>query len=570
MGSWASLVGLTALAAALLVAPDGSPAQTQEGTDIRPVELRRVDAAAPRLVPGDEVDALEKRIKPKARFAGYRPRWRVEARTFTFKHYQRTETRDDLRVVLDGDKVVALARSGDILLIARTPETAKTRIDMPTERLHLDNLLGPSLPTWQFIKKVKAHGSIYETLGDKALPKEWWEAGKGRLTFVRTQSLPEYDVAARFVFTVDPVYGYRIDAVRDVRFAQQPKAGTAVRLGSFCPGCYVPWDYAAVYDRTAWTPINGGIRGWANNLLCMDRCDGDKKNFAWRDGGFIAYLPDREGWSPCFTRADGTGNTPPLAVCNAHNDFHIKITLKDLPKVETGKYRFHAVHRLLSLPPEMTAHVWDNVQLIQKGRSAIVIKIGRVEDFEDQPVPLTAPARGLIWTSGGPRLAEGVARSGSKSLLIKGRAWPNLPQVSLKPNVRYRLEGYFKVVPWTEEQLAAAKAKDRSRRESLKKRGRPVPPEIDWANLRPQAYISGDFYEWSPHSGKMLVKQKTTTATAETDGWQHVVLDFTSPGWGPFINIAFHAEHCDAYLDDFALREVTGNPAPAGGRKGAR
>jgi hypothetical protein len=214
--------------------------------------------------------------------------------------------------------------------------------------------------------------------------------------------------------------------------------------------------------------------------------------------------------------------------------------------------------------------VWDNVQLIQKGRSAIVIKIGRVEDFEDQPVPLTAPARGLIWTSGGPKLAEGLARSGSKSLLIKGRAWPNLPQVSLKPNVRYRLEGYFKVVPWTEEQLAAAKAKDRSRRESLKKRGRPVPPEIDWANLRPQAYISGDFYEWSPHSGKMLVKQKTTTATAETDGWQHVVLDFTSPGWGPFINIAFHAEHCDAYLDDFALREVTGNPAPAGGRKGAR
>lgn len=538
------------------VGADASQAP-QEGTNIRPVPLRRARSAFRRLVPGDEIDALEAKIKPRARFAGYRPAWRVESRTFTFKHYQRTETKDYFKVVLDGEKVVALVRSGDIVLIARTPETAETRIRLPTERLHLDNLPGPSLPTWQFIRKVKAHGAIYQTLGEKALPRERWEVGEKHLALVLAQSLPDYDVEARFVFTADPVYGYRVDAIRDVYYRRKPEPGKiTVRLGAFTPGCYVPWDYAAIYDRTAWTPITGGIRGWANNLVCMDRCDADHKSFAWRDGGFIAYLPGRDGWSPCFTRKDGTGNTPPLALCNAHDDFHIRIVVGDLPRLDNGTYHFHAVHRLLSLPPEMTAYVWDNVQLIQQGASAIIIKVGKAEDFENQPVPLTEPARGLVWTSGAPKLVEGIAHSGRKSLLVRGRAWPNLPQVSLRPNVRYRLEGWFKVVPWTEAQLAEAKAKDQARRESLRKRGKPLPPPVHWDNLQPRAYISGDLYEWSPHTGKMLVKERTTLATAATDGWQHVVLEFTSPDWGPFINIAFHAESCDAYLDDFALREV--------------
>ena len=571
MRPWIAALGAVAVLACLVVGAAGAVAVTQEGTDVRPVELRRVDAARSRLAPGDEIDALEGTVKPTARFAGYRPRWRVENRTFTFKHYRRTETKDYFKVVLDGDKVVALARSGDVLLIARTPATARTRLDMPVERLHLDNLLGPSLPTWQFIKKVKTHGSIYETLGDKALPKEWWEAGPSHLAHVRTQALPEYRVEARFTFTVDPVYGYRVDAVRDVFYARKPEPGKIkVGLGSFCPGCYVPWERAAVYDRTAWTPIAGGIQGWANNLVCMDRCDGNKKAFAWRDGGFITYLPARDGWSPCFTRKDGTGNTPPLALCNAHNDFHIKIVIGELPKLDNGRYHFHAVHRLLSLPPEMTARVWDRVQLIQQGRSAVIIKIGTLEDFERQPVPLAEPARGLVWTSGGPRLVQGIAHSGKKSILIRGRAWPNLPQVSLRPKVRYRLEAWLKVVPWTAEQVAAARQKDESRRAKLAERSKPLPPKVDWDHLRPRAYLSGDLYEWSPHSGTMLVKQKTPAAAADTDGWQHVALDFTSPDWGPFINIAFHAEHCDAYLDDFALREVEARPAPPGSAGTAR
>ncbi len=548
----------------LVLALTGLPAiaiaGTQQGTGVRPVVLKRVEQSPARVVAGDEIDAMEQAIKPPARFASHRPQWRVEWRTFTYKHYQKSQTKQ-YRVVWDGENVVAVLRSGDIMLTSLTPDAPRKRIDMPTERLHLDNLLGPSFPIWQFIQKVDTHGSIYKEMGDRALPSDHWEVTDTHLILVRRQSLPDYDVEARFIFSVDPIYGYRVDGVRDVYFREQPKPG-AIKMGggTFTPGCYVPWREAAIYNRTVYTPADiKGYRGWANNLLTMDRCDANKKKFGWRDGGFITYLPERDGWSPCFTRKDGTGDTY-MSLCNAHNDFHSRFALGVLPKTEAGRFHFHAVHRLLALPPEMTANVWDNTQLICTNQTALIIKVGQQEDFEQQPVPLTEPARGLVWTSGAPRLVEGIARSGEKSILITGRSRPNLPQVSLQPDTRYRLEAWMKVEPWTAEQLEAAKQQDARRRERLAKANKPLPPATDWNNLQPRAYIEGAFFEWSPYSGKMLEHLYTNDATPGKDGWQHVVLDFTAPDWGPFIDIIFHARHCNAYMDDFALRVIDEAP----------
>ena len=38
--------------------------------------------------------------------------------------------------------------------------------------------------------------------------------------------------------------------------------------------------------------------------------------------------------------------------------------------------------------------------------------------------------------------------------------------------------------------------------------------------------------------------------------WRKVSFDFTTPKWGPFIQITFRAENCRAYVDDFVLIEV--------------
>lgn len=541
----------------LLAVTSPTLAATQEGTDISPVQLQRVDPV-PRLAVDDEISDLEAKLKPAARFADYTPDWRVDQRTFTFAYYQKTKTKR-YQVVWDGDKAVAVVRSGYILLLARTPDDAKAAIGMPTERMHLDNLIGSMFATHQFIQKTQTHGSVQLSREDTKLG-DGWEASATHLTLVRKQSQEKRDVEARFTFTVDPVFGYRIDAQREVVFKSGYKPGkVSMGFATFTPGCYPPWQERRIYDRTAWTTIEGGITGWANNLLTMDRCDANKSAFAWRDRGFVSYLTTRDGWGRVYTRADGTGDTPSLALCNAHNDIHIKLVLKDLPQRDDGAHVFRATHRIMALPPEMSAHVWDHTQLIQRSAKSLIVKIGAVEDFEDQPVALTEPARGLVWTARHPEIVEGVAHSGDHSIKFTGRSWPNLPQVSLKPNTKYVLEGWFKVEPWTDEEWDAAKRKDARRREKLAEKGKTLPAQIDWdaAKRDAKAYIRGDFYEWSPHTGEMVVKQTTTHATPDKDGWQYVKLDIDSPDWGPAINIVLHADHCTAYLDDFALREVT-------------
>ncbi len=535
----------------------------QPGRDIEPVAAVDVAAAPQRIVCGDEIDTLAARLEPPQRFADHASRWRVERRTFTFAHHEGEQTRT-WEVIFDGERVVALRRSGDIQLIARTPDDAPTAVALPTERFHLDTMLGPSLPTWGFLKRVKTHGSIYEEMGDRALIQERWERSDDHLALVLEQELPGQVNDVRFVFTCDPVYGYRIDAVYDISYPQRPEFGPKARLpaGTFTPGCYVPWSYQAWFDRTVYTPGGGGIRGWANNLVTMDRCDRDRKAFSWRDGGYIAYLPDPAGWSPCFTRQDGGGTTSKLRICNAHNDFHITIPLQqvELAQEEDGGYRLHFVHRLLHLPPELTAHVWDAVELICQNQHSLVVSLGEVEDFEDQPTALTQAARGLVWTSHAPEIVTGTARSGERSIRISGRDWPNLPQVSLLPGVRYRLEGWYRIEPWPADRVAAARAqlaqKDAEHRAKLREQRHPLPPPIDWQSLEPGASIGADYYEWSPYSNPMLSYMRTDRALVSRAGWQHVKLDFTAPHWGPFVNLHFDARLCDALLDDFALRII--------------
>ncbi len=498
----------------------------------------------------DEIDDLAKQIDPPARFRDHKANLRAEKRTFLFNQVSGPEKKE-WWVVLDGDKYVALHRGGDFNLIALTPEFARTTLDMPTGRYHLDNQLGPTLCTHQFTTPVKMHGSIQLT--DVGGVTDTWVGGGRSLTLARSFRTEAQVTEHRFVISVDPVFGYRIDGRYDVRF-KFPPAETKWIGPTFCPGCHPAWPKYRLYDRTVHCPPGSGYRGWANNLLCMDRCDGDKARNAWRDGGFIAYLNPRTGWSVCRTRVDGCGDTPPLSVCNAHNDFHVYMNMpKELPKDANGWYRFQPVHRLLALPPEMTRYVWDRIDLIQKGVKDVFLYIGEPTNFDDQPRELTDPVRGLCWTSGGPSVTTEAARSGKQSLLLKGTTWPNLPEVCCDPNSRYRLEAWFKVVPMAGDEKTAARKKDEERRLGLSKAGRPLPPETDWANLKAEAYMTAHMFEWTPHSGKWLVRQETTRADGDKGDWQHAVLEFDTPRWDPKINIVLEVRNGKAYMDDFRI-----------------
>ena len=473
-------------------------------------------------VGADEIDDLAAKLQPARRFAEHKASFRVETNRFRFQQANGSVEEKDWRVVRDGERYVALLRSGDIILLALTPDAANTNLTMPTGRYHLDTMQGPSLPTWQFLQKVETHGSIYKTLGDAVLPRDSWEGvDSDKLTLVRRQKLPDREVEQRFTFSADPIHGYRVDANYHALFRELPKDGkgkpAGFGSGAFCPGCYTPWEETAIYDRTVYCPANTtNWVGYANNLVAMDRCDSPK--CTWRDKGFIAYLNPRSGWSVVRTRNDGLG-VPSMSVCNAHNDFHITIPMDGfLPTTADGRWELRAHHRLMALPPELTRHIWDNMKMQNVGKEAVFVRLGRLEDFEDQPIDLNRPTRGLTWTSDGPKVSTERARSGTNSLLLTGSSWPNLPQVSLKPETKYRLAAWFYV------------------------EGEEV-----------EVFISGDYCEWTPYSNVWLLKQQTSSVKAG-EGWKKAELEFTTPKWDPFINIKFEMKGKGrAFMDDFQL-----------------
>lgn len=544
------------LAALLGVGSLAASERYQSGHDIEAVALSPV-AASERLVVGDDFDRLAAEVAAPERFADHRPAWRVERRTFSFQHYDKTVTKR-FAVVLDGDREVAVLRSGDFIVCAQTPADADRTFRMPTERLHLDNLPGPLVLTWPWFKDFRYHGAIYWDDGDGRGDGRRWEVSDRHLALVQRRQTDAFEVAARWVFTVDPVFGYRLDVQHDLSFPEPVAEGAhKLHIATFTPGCYVPWAEASWFDRTVYTPPGGGLRGWANNLLAIDRSDSGK-DFAWRDGGFIGYLPAPGGWGWLFTRQDRSGPTVKLSICNAHNDFHSTIPIPELTLGNDGRARHRWTRRLLAVPPEIGQHLWDTVDLNQRGHTTLIIAIGATEDFEAQPKSVAEPHRGLVWTARHPEIVSGDARSGEQSIRIAGRSWPNLPQVSLVPGRDYRLEGWFKIEPWSEEQRQAAVAKAQRNHqravEWARAKGKPVPSAPDLTGP-PEAYIRGDYYQWSPHSDPMVVEQTTTRATRTDGAWEHVVLDFTVPDWGPFINISFHADRCTALLDDFTLIE---------------
>ena len=94
----------------------------------------------------------------------------------------------------------------------------------------------------------------------------------------------------------------------------------------------------------------------------MDRSDRPKSAPEWtfRDGGITAYLQGPDSLNPAFTRLDGAGSTKKLAICNAHNDFHISLRLPSIPTAnDDGIYPYRYVHRLVSIPPEVSNRLWN-------------------------------------------------------------------------------------------------------------------------------------------------------------------------------------------------------------------
>ncbi len=512
-------------------------------------------AAQPPEYGHDEIDDLLAAVNPPARFAGHVPRFRVETMEHTALHASGPRT-DSFYVIKDGDRIVATVHrgSGVINVLDFDPTTAPKQLDLPPHRTTLESSVGTKLRTDAFIPGAAGSdpGTYRFVKGDGmlVLVRRW----KGRGTFNKWtyKSSGPVDVEADnvFVFRCDPLLGYVVEGTYDSATSAPPKTFQwfSAATGDMCD----VWAAPDAVSRTVITPAyKPGYEGYGLNFAAIDICDNDAEVLTCRDRGFGGYLREN-GWSPVTTIVGGKAR---LVVCNAHADLDFVVPWPaDAPRDEAGRSHCRVQTRVCALPPEATRCVWDNMSMRFEGANRVMMRIGRVEDFEDQPLPLTCGVRGLTSTGGKPNVSTEYAHSGSKSVVLTGTFWPNLPQVPLVGGQKYRLQAWVKVVPWTREERAGAERKQRERIERARQRGRTMEDFQGFGE--PSFHITGHLYVSSPHHRKWEVEQQTNVAKPTGETWQKVSLEFTAPDWGPFINIVFHANACSAYMDDFSLTPI--------------
>jgi len=536
--------------------------------------------------PRDEVHALVEEVGPPARFADHVPEFTVESRDYTFLHKGDREVTWGFYVIKDGDRHVALIprpgfHSGTIYVLDFNPETAPTEIDVPSERWHIDTSIGSELPTGAFVPDgVNADESTYtfENHGDRLVLRRTFD-GEGSFNRWAHRDKKEQRLVVdnRFELSCDPIHGYVVEGTYDVRAERIPAKFEFASMAT--SGRYSLWPGTETVYRAVSCPVGSkGYQGYYLNLAAIAQAGGSQ---SCRDGGFAGYLNDRSGWSPVLTTS---GHEAKLVVCNVHADLDFVSGLGQIEPGDEGLRHVVHHHRLLALPPEITKEVWGEMEVMHADKRKVQIRIGVLEDFEEQPLPYTTRVRGLTWSkeSGGPALAD-EGHSGERSMIVRGHAWPNVPQLVLEPSTDYRMEAWIKIRPFSDEEIAgaraAAEAKHRERvakyeekrakyEEKLavyeekvaageKPKKEPRPPYDPGGftfDATPAAWISGHLYEWTPHNAERTRRQTTTKATAP-DEWQRVHLDFTSDAWGPFIDVRFHAHLCEALVDDFLLIE---------------
>ena len=525
--------------------------------------LGLVAAALPGPAAADEMDDLARKLNVRARFHGYKPKFHYTQKTFLFEQARGFHKRT-WRIVMDGERYVALIPDDHVQLLAFTPGTAETNLRLRAGRYHWDNLRGPTVPTQAFI----ARKVTYTSRGSSNIAQtDHFREGGPRLILVRALESRGVQVLKRYIFRVHEVFGYMVDGRTTVRFKKPPEKREAL-TGVFCPNSYIPWSTRWVYDRTVYCPGSGyaGYLGWVNNTLAFARAGRNRKMFTWRDAGFIVFLDGEMGWSPCRTRQDGQGDAQ-MTLDPLRNHVHVTIPLADeLPQNEAKWETYEATHRLFAVPPEITKHLWDSAKLIDVGSKGLVLSVGKTEDFEAQPVSLAEPIRGLAWTDEPPALTEEVAHSGKKALFIGG-SWktndpvitiePDTPPVPLRPHAKYLLEAWFKVENMTAGERKSYRTKYDLMAERIKARDKEaeVPRYIEPKSYA-EAYVTGNLYEWSAKEARWTTRQRTTVARGGTTDWQKVTLEFKTGAWDPFIQIAFVCDSGRAFLDDLTLKRI--------------
>jgi hypothetical protein len=244
--------------------------------------------------------------------------------------------------------------------------------------------------------------------------------GAPQLTLTQTQTWvpngtkPGRDALSEHTFTLlyDTVVGYRIDIVASLRINAAAAPPRVEFVNFLTPHLANPWPAANTAagaltgprsNVTAWTADGVGASwiGFAENLLAgaMLHQYNISANASGSGVGAVA-LAAVGGWSAALAHG-GDGLSYLQATCPTWMDQHQFVALPAAGA--DGFVRVAPTFSLAYLPPAGAAAIFDNLQLLShvgdgtRGNgTAVMLRVGVLEDFADQPVPLTQPVRALV------------------------------------------------------------------------------------------------------------------------------------------------------------------------------
>jgi hypothetical protein len=526
------------------------------------VAVAAVASVMPCAAGADEIDELARKLSVRARWHGYTPNFHFAQQTCTFSE-PGGPTKRTWRLALDGPRYVALIPDDHIQLLGFTVGTAPTSFTPPT-RYFLDTFYGPALPTQCLIPRFVT----YDDSGASNIARsDSFSTGGSTMTLTRASPRHPVEVIKKYTFSVHPQLGYMIEGVTVLTFRRPDPKTNEFTTDLACSGAFQPWPNQWVYDTTVLTPAGtADVQAYADNTAAMARLSaGDP--ITLRDGGFVAWLNRENSWSPCRTFS-GIGPDANMTLDPRTNTLHLRIPIP--PEIHSDpsgrRQEWKLTERLFALPPELAKYLHEQAKPAVPAGTGLVLRIGRTEDFEDQPIPFSQPVRGLAWSASQapPKLMTDRGASGKKCLLIEGKAQPNVPwfsvtpdiqRIRLRPDTKYTIEAKMKAANLTaEERTAYRQAYDDLAAKMTQKNE--TPPDFEPLVPHAEAWIAAELHAFPEGGVAPVSRHKSTIAKADDPAWQKVTLELTTPAYDTYLRVSFISHSGMAMLDDFSLTQA--------------
>jgi hypothetical protein len=500
----------------------------------------------------DELDDLARKVDPPARFKDHKANWSIKEQTFTYWDYddKAKEAKADTctwYVIHDGDTVAAAVprgffQSGQVYIYDFRPGRGPKQAPMPTERFHIETERGSGIRTDAFIPS--GPGTTKDTYdfkidGNRVILTRRYSGTSAFNKWSHSSKTPvKVEACNTAVLAVDPRFGYTVDITFDAWCSQNMTRTMYIEAGPAWR--HSPWpDEVSCYRLAVSRVGREGFEGYPTNMGATLQHRGD---FVCRNDGIMAFLNDQTGWSPTYTNNSGVDST--LVVCGPHTDLDVTLDMTKVLKERKDDMNHYVVrHRMVGMPPEMTKYVWDNMKLLHQGEQKLLLRMGRLEDFEEQPLDVCTSRQRGVTLNGNSTVSDEAARSGRKSLKFTGTLRNGNPTLCVRPDRKYRIEAWMKVSTITDADRAAAA-------EKAKAAGKPAAAPAGEG----QAYMTLAFAKYDMDAA--VSETMKSNAVKPSAQWQHVTLDFTSPKWGPSLRLGLVSENCVVYLDDFKFAEV--------------